>query len=74
METKIITKDSLIADIVNDYPETTEVLMEFGLSCIGCPMSTAESLEQGALVHGLDPEKVLERVKKRIEQEKEATK
>ena len=33
--------------------------MRFGMGCIGCPSSQMETLEQAAMVHGLDVEDIL---------------
>lgn len=50
-----ITKDILIGDLVDRYPELGSVLMdEYGFHCIGCMASGMETLEQGAQVHGMD--------------------
>ncbi|MFY9283898.1 MAG: DUF1858 domain-containing protein [Miniphocaeibacter sp.] len=54
-----ITKDMLIGDIIRTYPDAIEVLLQNGMSCIGCPGSQMESLEEAAMVHGLDIEKLL---------------
>lgn len=54
-----ITKEMLIGDLVRNYPESAEVLYTFGLHCVGCPSSQAESLEEAAYVHGFDVEKLL---------------
>lgn len=55
MNKKQIHKDMLIAELVEKYPEVVEVLIEdYGFHCIGCAMSEMETLEQGALVHGMD--------------------
>ncbi|HHX66936.1 MAG TPA: DUF1858 domain-containing protein, partial [Gallicola sp.] len=52
-------KDMLIGDIIRTYPDAIEVLLQNGMSCIGCPGSQMESLEEAAMVHGLDIEKLL---------------
>ncbi|MDU2025351.1 MAG: DUF1858 domain-containing protein, partial [Finegoldia magna] len=49
-----ITKDMLIGDIIRNNPDSVEVLFRNGLSCIGCPASQMESLEEACMVHGLD--------------------
>ena len=49
-----ITKDTLIGELVRKKPESIEVLMSFGMGCVGCPSSQMESLEEAAMVHGLD--------------------
>ncbi|MBO6310305.1 MAG: DUF1858 domain-containing protein, partial [Oribacterium sp.] len=42
-------------EIVNNYPETAEVLLGIGMHCLGCPASQAESLEDACAVHGFEP-------------------
>ncbi|MTI69350.1 MAG: DUF1858 domain-containing protein [Firmicutes bacterium] len=49
-----INKDMLIGDILKTKPEAAEILMRFGMGCVGCPSSQMETLEQAAQVHGLD--------------------
>ena len=57
-----ITKDSTIADIINNNPETAEVFMKYGFPCVGCAFSGHETIEQGALyTHGMD-EKFLKKI------------
>lgn len=54
-----ITKDMLIGDVVRSFPSSAEVLFSFGMHCLGCPSSQAESLEEAAFVHGFDVEKLI---------------
>ena len=56
----MITKDMTVGEIVNTYPKAAEILMSFGMGCLGCPSATMESLQQACIVHGLELEKVLE--------------
>jgi hybrid cluster-associated redox disulfide protein len=49
-----ITKHMLIGDIAQQYPETLDVFMKYGLHCIGCHVAAWETLEQGAMTHGID--------------------
>ena len=58
-----IKKDQLISDIITSHPETVEVLMDSGLHCIGCPMRSQETLEQGCQAHGMSDEQIDELVK-----------
>lgn len=49
-----ITKEMLIADLVDQYPKLADILVEqYGFHCIGCSAAAMESLEEGAMVHGL---------------------
>ncbi len=54
-----ITKDMLVGEIIRNKPEAIEILLNFGLGCIGCPASQMESLEEAAMVHGLDIDELL---------------
>lgn len=62
-----ITKESLIGEIVNNYPETTEVLLGIGMHCLGCPASQAESLKDACAVHSKDADEVAEALNRTIE-------
>ena len=51
---QLITKDITIGDIVTKYPGTVEVMLNHGLHCIGCHVNPMETIEQGALSHGMN--------------------
>ena len=59
----VITKDMIIADIIKLDANNANILMEAGMHCVGCPSSQAETLEEACAVHGLDLQKVLEKLK-----------
>ena len=48
-----ITKDMTIGEVVRQFPDSVQVLMSFGMGCVGCPSAQAETLEEAAMVHGL---------------------
>lgn len=54
-----ITKDMLIGEILVAAPEVAPLLMEAGMHCIGCPASQGESLEEAAMVHGIDIDELM---------------
>lgn len=54
-----VTKDMLIGDVIRQKPEVIEVLLGSGLGCIGCPSSQSESIEQAAMVHGIDVDQLV---------------
>jgi len=64
----MITREMLIGDIVNTYPEAAGILMSCGMHCLGCPASQAESLEEACMVHGLNANEVLEFLNANISQ------
>ena len=49
-----ITKDMTIGDILRMNPAVAPILMEAGMHCLGCPSAQSESLEEAAMVHGMD--------------------
>ena len=51
-----------IATLVEKHPDSIEILMKYGLGCVGCMMSTGESLEEGAKAHGLSDKKIIKMV------------
>lgn len=50
----MITKDMTIGEIIHKDPTRVEILMAFGMGCVGCPSAQAETLEEAAAVHGLN--------------------
>lgn len=60
----MITKDMTIGEVVRNYPHTIEILMSFGMGCVGCPSSQMETLEQAAMVHGMDLNALMEALNK----------
>jgi len=49
-----ITKDMTIGEIIVNKPEVAPILLEAGMHCLGCPSAQSETLEEAALVHGMD--------------------
>ena len=50
----MITKDTTIGEAIQIDTGIIPILMGAGMHCIGCPASQAESLEEAAMVHGID--------------------
>ena len=57
-----ITKDTIIGDILDIAPETAPLFMAIGMHCLGCPASRGESVEQACMVHGVDPDEIVEQL------------
>lgn len=58
MDKNKITKDMLIGDLVQKYPESGNILFNYGLHCIGCMVSLMETIEQGCKAHGMDDDTI----------------
>jgi iron-sulfur cluster assembly protein len=57
-----INKDMMIGDVVQKYPQVADVFLSYGLHCVGCHVNAYETIEQGAMGHGMTPEEVEEMV------------
>ena len=59
-----ITKDMTIGEILRTNPAVAPILMEAGMHCLGCPSAQAESLEEAAMVHGMDADVLVQQINK----------
>ena len=57
-----ITKDMTIGEILRTTPEVAPILMEAGMHCLGCPSAQGESLEDAAMVHGMNIEDLMSKI------------
>ena len=57
-----ITKEMTIGEILNTNPDVAPVLLEAGMHCLGCPSAQGESLEEAAMVHGIDIDALMEAI------------
>ncbi|MDI9510187.1 MAG: DUF1858 domain-containing protein [Clostridiales bacterium] len=57
-----ITKDMTIAQAIATDQNIIPVLMDIGMHCLGCPSAQSETLEEAAMVHGLDPDDLMDRI------------
>ncbi len=54
-----VNKDMTFHQVLQMSPEVAKVLGKFNLGCVGCMGAMNETLEQGALAHGLDVNDIL---------------
>lgn len=54
-----ITKDTTIGDILRIKPAAAPILLEIGMHCLGCPSAQGETVEEAAMVHGIDVNELL---------------
>jgi len=57
-----VTKDSIIGDIIAKDRLSADCFFEMGMFCVGCPASAGESVEQACAVHGIDTDRMVERL------------
>ncbi len=62
----MIKKDDNVYQVLDRYPELADVFGSFGLTCIGCPGSAMESIEDAAMGHDVDVDALLEKINERL--------
>lgn len=57
-----IKKTMTLDEVLNLNPNFEQILLSYGMHCLGCPCSRAESLEDAAMVHGFDVSELVEKL------------
>jgi hybrid cluster-associated redox disulfide protein len=63
-----ITRDTVIADILDISPEAAPLFMSIGMHCLGCAMANGETLGEACEVHGVDTDEFLARLTSSLKQ------
>ena len=56
----MITKDTIIGDILDENAKLAPYFLEMGMHCLGCPSARNESIAQACMVHGVDVDELIE--------------
>ncbi len=59
---KTISKDMIISDLIMVDRGIIPILMSAGMHCIGCPSAQGETLEEAAMVHGMDADDIVKTI------------
>ncbi len=55
-----VTKDTMIGELLDIGAEAAApVLLGIGMHCLGCPASQMETIEEAAMVHGVDADELV---------------
>jgi len=57
-----INKNMNFIEIIQKNPDAFEILFKKGMHCVGCGMAGSETLEEGALAHGINPDKLVDEI------------
>ena len=55
-----VTKDMTIGEILQINMNVAPIFFGMGMHCLGCPASQMETLEEAAMVHGLDIDEIMQ--------------
>lgn len=56
----MIDKKMSIEEVVKKYPETIAVFERYGLGCVGCQAALFENIQQGADIHGIEVDALID--------------
>ncbi len=57
-----VTKETLIGEALEMSMDIAPILMGIGMHCLGCPASQGESIADACMVHGVDPDELVEKI------------
>ena len=63
----VVTKESIIGDVLDACPDTARFFFEIGMHCLGCPASRGESIADACAVHGTNADELVEKINKYLE-------
>ncbi len=62
-----VTKETMIGELLDiDLEAAAPVLLSIGMHCLGCPSSQMETIEEAALVHGVDADMLVRVLNERL--------
>ena len=57
-----VNKSTMIGELLQIDQNIAPMLLNIGMHCLGCPSSQMESLEEAAMVHGIDADLLVEKI------------
>ncbi|MBS5702977.1 MAG: DUF1858 domain-containing protein [Clostridiaceae bacterium] len=57
-----ITRKTTIGEVLAMDMGTAKFFLEMGMHCLGCPSSQGESVEEACMVHGLEPDVLVDKL------------
>jgi hybrid cluster-associated redox disulfide protein len=55
----VVTKETIIGEVLDFDPEAGQFFLEIGMHCLTCPVSRSESIEDACEVHGTDADALI---------------
>ena len=57
-----VTKDTMIGELLNIDENVAPILLEIGMHCLGCPSAQMETIGEAAMVHGIEPNALVNKI------------
>jgi hybrid cluster-associated redox disulfide protein len=58
----VVTKESLVGQVLDYDVNTAEFFFEIGMHCLGCPASRGESIADACMVHGTNADELVKKI------------
>ena len=57
-----VSKTTMIGDLLGIDAGVAPILLSIGMHCLGCPSSKMETIEEAAMVHGVDADELVAKI------------
>lgn len=57
-----VSKETMIGDLLRIDQNVAPILLNIGMHCLGCPSSQMETIEEAAMVHGIDADELVQAI------------
>ena len=57
-----VNKDTMIGELLSIDAGVAPILLSIGMHCLGCPSFQMETIEEAALVHGIDADELVNKI------------
>lgn len=62
-----VTKETMIGELLQIDANIAPMLLNIGMHCLGCPSSQMETIAEAAMVHGMEPDELVEDINNFLE-------
>lgn len=62
-----VNKSTMLDELLQIDENVAPILLNIGMHCLGCPSSQMETIEQAAMVHGIDPDMLVDEINNFLE-------
>ena len=63
MRKRVLALDMTVEQVMNRWPDSVRVFLDFRMNCVGCPIAAFHSVEEAGREHGIDGHAILEKLR-----------
>jgi hybrid cluster-associated redox disulfide protein len=61
-----VTKETKIGELLQLDKDVSPILFSIGMHCLGCPASQGETIEEAAMVHGVNADELVNAINQKL--------